>query len=88
MAYDLLAWKAWAANATTDEIAEMLAQKSEAVRVLANECGKAKAAFPNHADVHSLAMNVNWPNVHAYNAACCETDRNPIAAEAVRKAGG
>ena len=74
MAYDLLAWKAWAANATTDEIAEMLVQKSEAVRVLAIA-----------ADTPMAWKLRTCPECQKIRQ---DIENNPIAAEAVRKAGG
>ena len=38
MSYDLLAWNAWARNATTDEIAEKLTQQQAEVARLRSVC--------------------------------------------------
>jgi hypothetical protein len=70
------------------EASNRITALEESVRVLAKECKKAKFAFSSHVEVCSLAMNVNWAHVRSYNMACEATDNNPIAAEAVLKAGG
>lgn len=69
------------------ELKDEVQQLREALKVLAAECKKAKFAFASHVDVCTLAMNVNWAHVLAYNMACEATDSNPIAAAAVREAG-
>jgi hypothetical protein len=77
--YDLLAWRAWASNATREEVAEKLALQQdeivrmrEAVRVLAEELrGKCM----------DRAVNDHW--AEELND---EVMNNPIAAAAVRKA--
>ena len=87
MAYDLLAWKAWAANATTDEIAEMLTQKSEAVLVLAENACNFNRLWELERTGQKYSGDWLMADKHA-DESWREVWANPIAAEAVRKAGG
>jgi len=85
MGYEMLTWKAWAANATRDEVAEKLALQQDeivrlrdAVKVLA--ASEAKHAATNR-DIHGVQSD----SILDY----CDEDvfYNPIAAAAVREAG-
>ena len=69
-----------------DTVQQYVADLERAVKALGKECLKAKFAFATHVEVCSLAMNVNWAHVVAYNMAREETDKNPIASAAVKEA--
>lgn len=84
MAYELLTWKAWAANATRDEIAEKLAlQQAEIVRMREAVKVLAVGIAPLVGATDGDDICLTWDAAQNIRIAMS----NPISAAAVREAG-